>query len=80
MPKEELNDSERQIGACAYLLHGLLQRLDAQQPGLLDEMIDGVSSDRESMVAVTTDQAESGVQIADEALKMLRLMRAQLQQ
>ena len=80
MPTTEINDSERKIGACAYLLHSLLQRLDAQQTGLLNEMIEGVSSDRDSMVAMTTDQAESGIQIADEALKMLRLMRAQLQQ
>lgn len=35
-----------EVAACGYLLHGLLQRLDQQQPGLIAGMIEGISNDQ----------------------------------
>ena len=32
-------------GACSYILMCLLQRLDAQAPGLIDELVAGVEGD-----------------------------------
>lgn len=39
----ELSKDHR-LGACVYLLHGLLQRLELQQPGLLAGMAEGRSA------------------------------------
>lgn len=66
------------IGACVYLLHGLLQRLEQQQPGLIDGMTNGVLHDRAAMNPEASASAAHGCEIADEALRMLRLMSEQL--
>jgi len=66
------------IGACVYLLHGLLQRLDQQQPGLIADLTKGVARDRAAMEPDTSASAAHGCEIADEALRMLRLMSGQL--
>ena len=66
------------IGACVYLLHGLLQRLEQQQPGLIENMTEGVLHDRAAMDPGASDTAAHGCKIADEALRMLQLMSAQL--
>jgi 6,7-dimethyl-8-ribityllumazine synthase len=72
------NSRDRQIAACGYLLHGLLQRLDQQQPGLIAGMIEGVSNDQEQMRLIGTPAANEGVETAEVALGMLRLMSEQL--
>lgn len=72
------HSSDPRIGACVYLLHGLLQRLDQQQPGLIAGMTEGISHDRAVMDPTSSAGAAHGCQIADEALRMLRLMSAQL--
>jgi len=41
-----LGSRDLNVAACGYLLHGLLQRLDQQQPGLIAEMIEGISNDQ----------------------------------
>lgn len=73
---EHRNDPR--IGACVYLLHGLLQRLEQQQPGLIADMTEGVLHDRAAMNPEASVAAAQGCGIADEALRMLRLMSAQL--
>ncbi|MDR6860949.1 hypothetical protein [Variovorax guangxiensis] len=73
----ELSKDPR-IGACVYLFHGLLQRLDQQQPGLIAGMTEGVLRDRAAMNPEASASAAHGCEIADEALRMLRLMSAQL--
>lgn len=78
MSTEQSNDPR--IGACAYLLHGLLQRLEQQQPGLIAGMTDGIRSDRAAMDPESCASAAHGCQIADEALRMLQLVSAQLAQ
>lgn len=62
------------VGACVYLLHGLLQRLEALQPGLLASMTDGAVHDRDALAAQDSAGAAQGVEVADEALRMLRLI------
>jgi hypothetical protein len=73
----ELSKDPR-IGACVYLLHGLLQRLEEQQPGLIAGMTEGVLHDRAAMNPDASASAAHGCEIADEALRMLRLMSEQL--
>ncbi|WP_395027820.1 hypothetical protein [Comamonas odontotermitis] len=70
--------TDPRIGACVYLLHGLLQRLERQQPGLLAEMTEGILRDRSAMDPASSSAAAAGYQVADEALRMLQLMNAQL--
>lgn len=78
MSTEQSNDPR--IGACAYLLHGLLQRLDQQQPGLIAGMTDGIRGDRAAMDPESSASAAHGCQVADEALGMLQRMSAQMAQ
>ena len=66
------------IGAYGYLLHVLLQRLDQQQPGLIVGMIEGIANDRDHMKSLGTSTATEGVETADLALGILRLMSEQL--
>jgi hypothetical protein len=73
----ELSKDPR-IGACVYLLHGLLQRLEQQQPGLIAGVTEGMLHDRASMNPEASKSAAHGCEIADEALRMLRLMSEQL--
>ncbi|MGJ7575647.1 hypothetical protein ACSFBX_34375 [Variovorax sp. RB2P76] len=73
----ELSKDPR-IGACVYLLHGLLQRLEQQRPGLIADMTEGVSNDRSAMNPQASASAAHGCEIADEALRMLRLMSEHL--
>lgn len=73
----ELSKDPR-IGACVYLLHGLLQRLEQQQPGLIAGMTEGVIHDRAAMKSEASASAAHGCEIADEALRMLLLMSEQL--
>ncbi len=68
---------ERRIGACAYLLHMLLQRAEQQQPGMLDALIRGVTADRDGAQARgLADPRAAGV--FDEALRMLELANDQI--
>ncbi len=69
--------NDLRIGACVYLLHGLLQRLEQQQPGLIASLADGVASDRAAMNPAASVEAAHGCEIADEVLSMLRLMSDQ---
>jgi hypothetical protein len=70
--------NDLRVGACVYLLHGLLQRLEQQQPGLIADLADGVANDRAAMNPAASVAAAHGCEIADEALRMLRLMSDQV--
>jgi hypothetical protein len=72
----ELSGDPR-IGACVYLLHGLLQRLDQTQPGLIDEMTESVEFDLSAIDPSDSPSAVHGALVAEEALRMLRLMAEQ---
>ncbi|MDP9899714.1 hypothetical protein [Variovorax ginsengisoli] len=71
----QTEDARRDAGL--FILHMLLQRLEQQQPGLMDGMIDGILSDRAAMLA--TDEPNGYPRrIGDEALRILRLANDQL--
>jgi len=41
----EFTETDAKTAACRYVLVGLLQRLDTKNPGLIDEMLQGVIAD-----------------------------------
>ncbi|KEF30468.1 hypothetical protein D777_03016 [Marinobacter nitratireducens] len=56
--------------AALYLLTGLLQRLNAERPGMLQEMIAGVEDDRASLPD-NIENREHVEKIFDEAMGLL---------
>ncbi|BDB24322.1 hypothetical protein Tamer19_16250 [Cupriavidus sp. TA19] len=66
------------LGACAYLLHLLLQRAEASQPGFLDDLIRGVAADRAGMPDVP--EREQALPVFDEALRMLEFANVQMKE
>ncbi len=60
-----------------FILHMLLQRLEAQQSGLMQGMIDGILGDRASLPA---SEAADGYprRVGDEALRLLTLANDQM--
>lgn len=56
--------------AALYLLTGLLQRLEVDRPGMLQEMIEGVSSDRSSL-RENTENRQHIDKVFDEAMELL---------
>lgn len=60
------------VDAAFYLLTGLLQRLDAERPGMLQDMITGVENDRAALPENIEDR-EHVEEIFDEAMKLLTL-------
>jgi hypothetical protein len=47
----EFTTAEAKAGACAYILHGLLQRLEKQNPGLVLDLLNGVRADQSAVLA-----------------------------
>lgn len=45
----ETTPADVEVGACRYLLHMLLQRLEVSQPGLVDNMLQGAKADLADM-------------------------------
>lgn len=56
--------------AALYLLTGLLQRLEAERPGMISEMLQGVEGDRASLPENIEDK-EHVEKIFDEAIDLL---------
>lgn len=56
--------------AALYLLTGLLQRLEVDRPGMLQEMIEGVASDRASL-RENTENKQHIDKVFDEAMALL---------
>lgn len=56
--------------AALYLLTGLLQRLDAERPGMLQEMIAGVEGDRAALPD-NIENREHVEKIFEQALELL---------
>ncbi|MFP1677192.1 hypothetical protein ACLD02_00780 [Alloalcanivorax sp. C16-2] len=56
--------------AALYLLTGLLQRLDAERPGMLQEMIAGVEGDRAALPE-NIENREHVEKIFEQALELL---------
>lgn len=68
-------DARRDAGV--FILHILLQRLEQQQPGLMQGMIDGILNDRAALPA-TPDSDSYPRRVGDEALQILRLANDQM--
>jgi hypothetical protein len=77
LSKTELSPDPR-IGACVYLLHGLLQRPEQQQPGLIAGLTECALQDCAAIDPEKSAAAAHGHQIAEEALRMLQLLSDQL--
>jgi hypothetical protein len=43
--QRDFTRAEAKAQACSYLLLSLLQRMDQQEPGLIDELLDGAKGD-----------------------------------
>ncbi len=67
---EEIKLAEVKAQAISYLLLGLLQRLDREQPGLIDELLSGVKADRDAALA-GRDVPKRVPAIFDEAIRYL---------
>ena len=65
-------DPKVQAAACAYLLVGLMQRLEKSQPGLIKGFMAGVNADRRAIPPDLTNR-EFVDQIFEEALRLLKL-------
>lgn len=65
-------------GACMYLLHMLLQRLDRAAPGLVEQMLDGARADRSAFRQQPAPDA-AAAQVFDEAIAMLERVHAHQQ-
>jgi len=68
---------DNQVGACVYILHMLLQRLESDRPGMLLEMAEGIAADQAS--ASVNESGKKGDGVFLEALRMVNLAKAQLQ-
>lgn len=68
---------DNQVGACVYVLHMLLQRLESQRPGMLVEMAEGIVADQTA--ASVTESGKTLGPVFSEALRMVNLAQAQLQ-
>ena len=72
------SSTEAQAGASVYILHMLLQRLEASHPGLVQDLLAGAKADQ--MAFRAQDGKPEGVsQIFDEAIAVLALVQAQNQ-
>lgn len=56
--------------AALYLLTGLLQRLDTERPGMIQEMIEGVEGDRIALPE-NIENRQHVEKVFDEALALL---------
>ncbi|RFA30823.1 hypothetical protein CAI21_04810 [Alkalilimnicola ehrlichii] len=63
--------SDAKTDAALYVLTGLLQRLEAERPGLIQDMLAGIEGDRKSLPPNLENKAHVEA-IFDEALTMLR--------
>jgi len=68
---------DNQVGACVYILHMLLQRLESDRPGMLLEMAEGITADQASASGTESGKNVDGIFL--EALRMVNLAKAQLQ-
>lgn len=68
--------TDAKAGACIYILHGLLQRLEATQPGLVEELLNGAKADQNACNLQVSPSAAAS-QILVEAIAVLELIHAQ---
>jgi len=74
----EFTAADAKVGACAYILHGLLQKLEQQSPGLVLELLNGVKADQSAVLA-QGEAAEPVKRIFAESVVLLERCHAQNQ-
>ncbi len=72
----EFSKIDAKAGACAYILHMLLQRLEVTQPGIVEELLNGAKADQIAFNSQSSP-SEVGSQIFGEAIAALELIHAQ---
>lgn len=70
------SSQDHQVGACVYILHMLLQRLESERPGMLKDLATGIAADR----AAAGDTVSGKDGVFSEALRIVNLAHAQLRQ
>lgn len=76
--ESEFTAADAKAGACTYLLHGLLQRLELKNPGLVLDLLEGVKGDQ-SAVRAQGSVAEPLERIFMEAIALLERCHGQNQ-
>ena len=74
----EFTKAEAKAGACAYILRGLLQRLEKQNPGLVLDLLNGVRADQSAVLA-QGHPADPVTQVFAESIALLEQCHAQNQ-
>jgi hypothetical protein len=74
----ELSPAGTKAEACAYILHMLLQRLEAQQPGLVQNMLLGAKADLASFNG-QENMPEPVSKVFNKAISILELIHSQNQ-
>lgn len=72
------SSQDNQIGACVYILHMLLQRLESERPGMLKDLATGIATDRAAAGDTASGKEVDGV--FSEALRIVNLAHTQLRQ
>jgi hypothetical protein len=72
MQMSELSPAETKAAACTYILHMLLQRLEAQQPGLVQNMLLGAKADLASFNG-QENKHEPASKVFNEAISILEV-------
>ena len=72
-----MSNKDPKVDAIRYILFGLIQRLEENQPGLLEDMIEGIKGDQQSSNP-PEDKEEHINQVFTEALKTLEQAKALL--
>lgn len=72
----DFTPADAKAGACAYVLHCLLQRLEVQTPGLVLDLLNGVRADHLA-VEKQLSLSEPVRQVFQEAIHLLERCHAQ---
>lgn len=75
---QDLPRTAAAVGACTYVLHMLLQRLETTHPGLVLDMLEGARADQ-AAVQAKGNLSEPLAQVFEQAIGMLELIDAQNQ-
>lgn len=74
----ECGGAEAKAGACVYILHMLLQRLENSSPGLVEGLLEGAAADRDA-IKRSGAMTESLEGVFEETLGLLERVHAQNQ-
>lgn len=76
---QDIAQTAAAVGACTYVLHMLLQRLETTHPGLVLDMLEGARLDQAAVQARGT-MNDAVAQVFEQAIAMLALIDDQNRQ